>query len=115
MRLRKALTVVGLLTLGIAAFADGPRMDGRWEVKIEMQMAGMTMPPQTTTQCITPDQAADPQKAMPTNGRGGNPTDCQISNYKIDGNKVSWTMACAQEKMSGSGSSCTPPTPTPAP
>jgi hypothetical protein len=47
-------------------FAQGPvRRDGRWDVKMEMQMAGMTMPPQTLTQCVTKEEAADPQKGMP--------------------------------------------------
>ena len=45
----------------------------------------------------------DPQKAMPQDGRGGSPTDCKISDYKVDGNKVTWSMQCAREKMSGSG------------
>ena len=97
----------GLVALGVAVavsvLAQGPRRDGRWEVKIEMQMAGMTMPPQTTTQCITPEDAADPQKAVPQGGRGrGNPSDCKISDYKTEGNKVSWKMEC-KENMTGSG------------
>ena len=96
------IAAVGL-ALTVVMFAQGPRRDGRWEVKIEMQMASMTMPPQTTTQCITPQEAADPQKAMPQGGRGNNPTDCKISDYKTEGNKVSWKMDCEKEKMTGSG------------
>ena len=99
-----ALTAAAL-AVATTIFAQGPRRDGRWQVTIEMQMAGMTMPPQTTTQCITPEDAADPQKAMPQGGRGrgGNSDDCKISDYKVDGNKVSWSMACARDKMSGTG------------
>jgi hypothetical protein len=97
-----ALTAASLL-VAATMFAQGPRRDGRWQVTIEMQMAGMTMPPQTATQCITPEDANDPQKAMPQGGRGNPATDCKISNYKVDGNKVTWSMACARDKMSGSG------------
>ena len=97
-----ALTAAAL-AVATTIFAQGPRRDGRWQVTIEMQMAGMTMPPQTTTQCITPEDAADPQKAMPQGGRGANSTDCKISDYKVDGNKVSWSMACARDRMSGTG------------
>ena len=104
--MRRILGVVAVgVAVAVSVFAQGPRRDGRWEVKIEMAMAGMTMPAQTTTQCITPQDAADPQKAVPQGGRGrgGNPSDCKISDYKTEGNKVSWKMECAQEQMSGSG------------
>ena len=112
MNLRQAVMVIGSLALGVAVFAQGPpgpdaqagpRVDGRWEIKIDMQMPGMTMPTQTTTQCITPQQAADPQKQIPPSGRGGNPTDCKLSDYKTDGNKVTWSMACEKDRMTGKG------------
>jgi hypothetical protein len=96
--------VAGVLLLGVSLFAQGPRRDGQWEIKMEMQMAGMTMPGQTVTQCITPDQAKDPQKALPPTGRGGRGgDDCKISDYKVDGNKVTWSMTCERQKMSGTG------------
>ena len=100
MKLRNALMISGAIGMAMASTsADGPRRDGKWEVKIEMQMPGMTMPPQTTTQCLTKEDAADPQKAMPQGGRGmqGN---CKISDFKVDGNKVSWSMTC-ENKMTG--------------
>ena len=74
---------------------------------MEMDMPGMPagMPPMTNIQCVTPeDAAADPLKAMPQ-GRGGRGMqgDCKASDYKIDGNKVSWSMKCeGQQPMSGS-------------
>jgi hypothetical protein len=91
--------------------AQGPRRDGNWEITITMDMPGMpqgmTMPPYKTTQCITPQDAADPTKSMPQRpaGRGGaaNPNDCTISDYKVVGNKVSWNMKCeGAQPMSGS-------------
>jgi len=90
-----------MLALGVSLFAQGPRRDGKWEVKMDMQMAGMTLPTQTMTQCITPQQAADPQRALPPSGRGRGNNDCKISDYQVDGNKVSWTMTCTM--MTGSG------------
>jgi hypothetical protein len=68
--------------------------------------AGMPgMPPMTSMQCITPDDAKDPQKAMPQGGRGrGNPADCKVSDYKVEGNKVSWSMTCqGAQPMTGTG------------
>jgi hypothetical protein len=69
---------------------------------MDMQMAGMTLPTQTMTQCVTPQQAGDPLKAIPQ-GRGGRgPSgDCKVSDYKIDGNKVTWSMTCPE--MTGAG------------
>ena len=103
MNSRTAVVVVGVMGLAASLLAQGPRRDGKWEVKVEMQMPGMTMPAQTVTQCVTKDEAADPLKAMPQRGRGGDSSDCKVSDYKVDGNKVSWSMACAKDKMTGTG------------
>jgi hypothetical protein len=90
----------------------GPRRDGNWDVTVEMDMPGMpqgmSMPPMKMTQCITPQEAADPAKALPQRpaGRGGaaNPNDCKVSDYKADGNKVTWSMKCeGAQPMTGTG------------
>src|SRR4030095_8813698 len=92
-----------VLALSIAAFAQGPRRDGNWEVKMEMQMAGMPpgMPPFTSTQCITPEEAKDPHKLVPQGrgrGRGRGNQDCKVSDYKLEGNKATWSMKCEGEQ-----------------
>jgi Protein of unknown function (DUF3617) len=101
---------IGLVVAGasVIALAQGPRRDGQWNVQIEMNMPGMPagMPPISTTQCVTPSDAADPQKAMPPRGRGGrgNSDDCQVSDYKTEGNKVTYTMKCSgAQPMTGTG------------
>ena len=103
MTLRNVCVVAAVFALAGSLIAQGPRRDGRWEVKMEMQMAGMTMPAQTMTQCVTKEEAADPQKGLPPAGRGANPNDCKVSDHKVDGNKVTWSMACEKEKMTGTG------------
>jgi hypothetical protein len=78
---------------------------------MEMEMPGMpqgmSMPPFKSTQCITREEAGDPNKMIPQRpaGRGGaNPNDCTVSDYKVDGNKVSWSMKCeGAQPMSGTG------------
>jgi hypothetical protein len=105
-----ALAVAGTAVLAAQA---GPRRDGNWEITIDMQMpgmpnmpAGMTMPPMKTTQCITKADAADPAKAIPARPQrgGGPPSDCTVSDYKTEGNKVSWSMVCTgANPMSGTG------------
>jgi hypothetical protein len=95
-----------VLGVSAAALAQAPRQDGRWEVKMEMSMPGMPagMPPVTTTQCITPEEAKDPQKAMPQAGARGGPGNCKVSDYKVVGNKATWSMACTgAEAMTGTG------------
>ena len=103
-RLAVALVCVG--SVAAIALAQGPRRDGEWEVKMEMNMPGLpaNMPAMTSKQCITPAEAGDPQKAMPPQGRGGNASDCKISDYKTDGNKVTWSMKCeGRQPMTGTG------------
>jgi Protein of unknown function (DUF3617) len=108
MHTRTALAlVVAASILSLSLAAQGPRRDGRWEVKMEMDMPGMPqgMPPITTTQCITPEDAKDPQKAMPQ-GRGGRGAsdNCKVSDYKVDGNKITWAMKCeGPQPMTGTG------------
>src|SRR5262245_907849 len=104
---RHAMKTGRVLVIGCATvlavtstMAQSGRRDGRWEVKIEMAMAGMTLPPQTAMQCVTKEEAADPQKAMPQGGRG-TPNNCKVSDYKMDGNRVTWSVACDQ--MTGVG------------
>ena len=103
-----ALAAFAIATIGAVALAQGPRRDGQWEVKMEMNMPGLpaNMPAMTTTQCITPAEASDPQKMMPPQGRGrgANPGDCKMSDYKVDGNTVTWSMTCeGRQPMTGAG------------
>jgi Protein of unknown function (DUF3617) len=85
--------------VGVFAQAGGPRRDGNWEMTVEMQMpnmpAGMKMPPMKSTQCITKEDAADPNKTVPSRPeRGGPPSDCKVSDYKVSGNKVTYNITC---------------------
>jgi hypothetical protein len=106
----RALVIAGVTALSASMLAQGqgPRRDGNWQVTVEMEMSGMPqrMPPMTMTQCVTKEEAADPSKAIPQGpaGRGGVPPDCKVSDYKAEGNKVSWSMKCeGQNPMTGTG------------
>lgn len=104
MSLRYAAALVAALVTAVAAHAQSPRQDGQWEVKIEMSMPGLPeMPPMTQTQCITPEEARNPQKALPQGGPGDQ-SNCKISDYKTTGNKVTWSLKCeGPPPMSGTG------------
>ena len=98
MRLRYLMAAV--IALSVAGIAQEFRRDGRWEVTAQMSMPDMPqmpqMPAQTLTQCITKEEAADPQRAIPPSGRGA-PSDCKVSDYKVDGNKVTFTATCPSQ------------------
>jgi hypothetical protein len=92
------------LPLGAAA-GQAPRRDGRWEMTMKMNVPGApsSMPPMTMTQCITKEEADNPQSLMPQ-GRGAMPTDCKMVDQKVTGNKMTWSMKCeGAEAMSGTG------------
>ncbi len=99
---------LGFLVLPWLASAQAPVRDGNWEITTRMDMPGMAgmpmvMPPVTTKQCITKEQASDPKAALPKAGdhTGGG---CTVGDYKVVGNKVTWTMKCDGEmKMTGNG------------
>ena len=102
MRFVLVVSALFAICVGIAA-QDAARRDGDWEIKVEMQMPGMpvALPAQTVRQCITPEDAADPQRSVPPSGRGQ--TSCKVSDHKVDGNKVTWSVSCPSEGMNGTG------------
>jgi hypothetical protein len=80
-----------------------PRKDGNWEITMQIAVDGAApkLPPRITTQCITPEEAAD-QKALPQGVSV--PDKCSSSDYKVDGNKVSWAFKCDHPNpISGTG------------
>jgi len=94
----RKITMVGVTCLVAASWivsAQGPRRDGRWEVTMEMEMPGMPMkiPAVKSVQCVTKEQADDPNQSVPK-GQQGKDSDCKVSDYKVVGNKVTWTMTC---------------------
>ena len=109
----KSTRTVVLALCGIAvswaamAQSSIPMRAGNWEISMQMDMPNMpvAMPPMKVTQCITPEQVAKPEASLPTGppSPDGKPSDCKVSDFKIDGSRVTWKMACAREKMSGAG------------
>ncbi len=103
---RSAVATLGVCVLGMAALAQAPIREGRWEITMQIQMPDMpmAMPPFKTTQCITADDLKDPGRVLPKGG----PEDaakCEVADYKVDGNKVTWKITCnrGSEAMAGEG------------
>jgi hypothetical protein len=79
------------------------RRDGRWNVTMETDLPGVRQnpPPMKFAQCVTKEDAKDPARLVPLSGRQQPPPEsapnCQISDQKIEGGKVSWKTYCAGE------------------
>jgi len=99
MQIRKGLLFLGAAALALPMFA-GPMKAGKWSMTIQTEMPGMPMkmPPVTVETCVTPEQAEHPE---PPKQRAN--SDCKISDYKLDGNTVTWKMVCAKQNMTGDG------------
>ena len=105
MRLVNILTV-GALALVTAVASSRSRAPATGSSRWRWRWKGMPqgMPPMKVTQCLTEEDAEDPQQMMPQ-GRGrGNNLDCKVTDYKLVDKKATWQMACGgQTPMTGSG------------
>jgi hypothetical protein len=101
---RTVLAALAALIIAVPALADAPhpQKPGKWQINVQMEMPGMPvkMPPIKFEVCLTEEDLKDPQKAVPQDPKG----DCQVGDYEIDGNTVTWTMSCPKQKVSGKGS-----------
>ena len=94
-RLAAAASLVFLLVLSPARAADPS--GALWETTSQMAMAGMPtqMPAQTQRVCSAKKWTKPPP---------GGDTSCVASDYKMVGNKATWTMQCGgQMPMQGKG------------
>ncbi|HEX9160845.1 MAG TPA: DUF3617 domain-containing protein [Thermoanaerobaculia bacterium] len=99
MKLRTFALWFVVFALALPCFA-GPMKAGKWQVTITTEMPGMPMkmPPTIFTTCVTKEQAENPQPPAAKKD-----SDCKISNYKLDGNTVTWTIECPKQKTTGEG------------
>ncbi len=104
MKLRNsiALVVVCLFAIPVLA-ADAPKNPmkaGKWEISVQMDMPGMQMPARTFTKCVTKEDVANVESAIP---RGRNDSECKLSDVNVDGNTISWKMNCEQRQVTSEG------------
>ena len=72
---------------------------------MQFDMAGMPMqmPPMKNTRCVTQQEIDSPNRGLPS-GPAKNPNDCKVSDHKVSGNTITWTMTCAgAQPMTGTG------------
>jgi hypothetical protein len=95
-RTLKFLTLLCAVSSG-TAYAAGPNFkEGEWNVSYQMEVTGMpfAMPPISAkkTMCL------DKNNYVPDNSQPGQ--ECKVSDQKVSGNAVTWTMTCrAQERV----------------
>jgi len=102
---RFALAACCVMALSWIVVAQTPAREGKWEITMQMDIPGMPMklPATKVTQCLTNEDLNDPSKTAPK-GRKDEKSDCQMSDHKVVGNKVTWTMVCkGKEPMTGQG------------
>ena len=81
------LIAVSFMFAGFALAGGVNMKPGLWEITTKINMPGMSMPPQTTTQCLTKDDLV-PKSTSPNQ-------ECKITDMKTSGNTVTWTMKCS--------------------
>jgi hypothetical protein len=93
-----AIAAAAMLATATVATAAGPMKAGKWQLTMQMDMPGMPvkMPPMTMTHCITKEQAEKPEPPKAA-------SDCKVSDYKIVGSTVTWTVKCEKQKIVGEG------------
>lgn len=91
--LKRAAKLATLVLVGntVTALAAGPDFkEGEWGVSYRMEVVGMPfpMPPITAKKSMCLSQ----KNYIPDNAQQGQ--DCKISDQKVNGNTVTWTMRC---------------------
>ncbi len=84
-----ALTMLVTATSVSFAGSELNMQEGKWEIttKMEIPEMPMDMPPMKHTQCLTK------KDVVPQKSQAGQ--ECTISQTKITGNTVTWTMQCS--------------------
>jgi hypothetical protein len=93
-----AASIILLAAISFSFAGSGPNMnEGFWEITTITKMPGMEMPPRKYTQCITKQEYV-PQSSQPGQ-------ECTITDTKVVGNTVTWTIECKSqgEEMNGTG------------
>ncbi|MBU2590411.1 MAG: DUF3617 domain-containing protein [Nitrospinota bacterium] len=71
---------------------------GLWEITTTTKIPGMPigMGGFTMEQCYTEKDVNDSKGITP---KGDNQNNCKTKNYKVSGNKISWTLVCTGETL----------------
>ena len=91
-----ALLISATAITSVSVQAQQSEPGEEWRITMAMQMAGMSMPGQSNTQCIAKSQKTVAPEAMDKN--------CQQSDVRVSGNTVSMKFTCqGRDAMEGTG------------
>lgn len=95
--MKTSIAALPLLAFLPAAFAAAAEMQpGLWEITMKVDMAGMpqgAMQPQVMRHCYTKKDLEDGKRTIPQS----DDKNCQLKDYKLQGNTATWTMECKGE------------------
>ena len=92
-------SIILLTAISISFAGSVPNMKaGLWEITVKTEMPGMEMPPMKHTQCLT-------KKDFVPQGPQQPGQECTVTDVKVDGNTVTWSIQCNTPggKMKGTG------------
>jgi hypothetical protein len=90
-----------LLLLFAASAAHAAIEPGNWEFSVDSPLVGNANAPTVKQRCLTPEEAADPQKVL-AEARGSDK--CQLSNVRDSGADYKFDVACTgRVPIHGSG------------
>ena len=91
---RRIALALPVVAIAAAALAQIDMRPGLWEITVQMEMPGMPgpMPPQTMTQCWTPEDVKNPGRLAGKPPAGD--MKCEIADQKKEGTTVTWKMKC---------------------
>lgn len=92
-------SIILLTAISISFAGSVPNMKaGLWEITVKTEMPGMEMPPMKRTQCLT-------KKDFVPQGPQQPGQECTVTDVKVDGNTVTWSLECTTPggKMKGKG------------
>ena len=98
MRSRRMMTFAFCALMVAPLLAQDQMTPGRWEVTTQSEVGVGTrmplkMPAATNARCVTPALARTPVDAIST--ITGHNKDCNVSDFKGDGNTLTWKISCA--------------------
>jgi len=95
------LKVAALLLLFVSSTAHAAIEPGNWEFSVDSPLQGNVNGPVVKQRCLTPEEAADPQKVL-AEARGSDK--CQLSNVRDSGSDYQFDVACTgRVPIHGSG------------
>jgi len=86
-----ALTAALLSAIALPAFAEGIQ-HGFWKVTSAPAINGVPGAPQVKMRCVTPEEAADVDKAFSPEVRSANA--CERVEHEVSGTKLKWRLQC---------------------